>query len=539
MNLNLRARMTVAFLVAIFAGSAHAADLLSVVDDALDRDPTLAASLAASRAAMQAVPKARAALLPHVSGGWARAYNGIVTEDFPTQHYWQSGWTVVLTQPVFDWAKWTAYRQADYVVARQRLQFASVAQQTILNAAQAYFDLLAAGDELARVEDYQRALDAHLALLARAKAAGEATLVDVRDGESSRAQALVQRLDAQTRMQLARTALERITGKPAEALAALPPGGTPALEPADVESWVTQAQTRGYSVQIGELALQIAKLDTERERAARYPSADVQLTHTPAGAAAGYARPTTTTTGMLEVMIPVFSGGEVTAKVNEAMALEDKARNELEAAVRDAGTDARTQWVGVDSGRLRVAALDRLVQQAQAALDATRIGFGAGSRTSLDVLRATDALYASRRDLIRARYDAVLALLRLLAQTSMLDLDEVARINVQLFAAMPTQRVAVRESGAERSARPVGASAGAVQRAASPQIVAAPQIAISGAQAAPRVESNRQGPSAPVLAPPVVESVWPLAPDAAHGPTAANMAAASPGQATNYTPLVP
>ncbi|WP_084161670.1 TolC family protein [Paraburkholderia bannensis] len=153
-------------------GTAHAADLLSVVSGALERDPALAASREATRAAAQAAPKARAALLPRVSGGWGRAYNGIVTEDFPTQHYWQSGWTIGLTQPVFNWANWTAYRQADYVVARARLQAASAQQDAILSAAQAYFDALAATDEVARATDYLHAIDAHMALLARGEDRG-------------------------------------------------------------------------------------------------------------------------------------------------------------------------------------------------------------------------------------------------------------------------------------------------------------------------------------------------------------------------------
>ncbi|WP_407668282.1 TolC family protein [Paraburkholderia bannensis] len=182
------------------------------------------------------------------------------------------------------------------------------------------------------------------------------------------------------------------------------------------------------------MALQIARFDTEKARAARYPSVDLQVTHTPAGAAGGYARPTTTTTGMLSVTIPLYSGGEISAKVDEANALQDKARDELDAAVRDAGANARDAWLRVNSGGMRVSALDDVVRRAQSALEATRIGQRAGSRTTYDVLRATDAFYASRRDWIRARYDTVLATLKLLAQASMLDLDEVGRLNTQLFA---------------------------------------------------------------------------------------------------------
>jgi outer membrane protein len=419
---------------ALHVVGAQAADLLDVVQDTLDYDATLAAARDAYRAAAQAVPKARAGLLPQITGGWGRQYNGLVVQNYPTQHYWQNGWTVMLTQPIFDWARWTAYRQADYIEARGKLEAASAGQDAILRAAQAYFNALAAADEQVRADDYLQALDGHLALLKRAKAAGEATLIDIQDAESNRSQAVVQQIEARNQLRLARVALETLTGKPVDTLATLPPRTSmPALEPADAEAWVTQAQAHGFPVQIHEMALEVAKLETEKARAGHYPTVDLQVTHTPAGVGGGYAVPTTTTTALFAVTIPVFSGGATTAAQHEASALEDKARDELNAAVRDAGGAARDDWLKVTSGEARIVAMETLVRNAQASLEATKTGFGVGSRTSTDILRATDTLYASRRDLIRARYDTVLALLRLQADAASLNLDEVGLINTQLY----------------------------------------------------------------------------------------------------------
>lgn len=503
---------------ALHAAGAYATDLLGVVETSLDRDATLAASRDAYRAATQAVPKARAGLLPTVQGGWGRAYNRIAMEGFPNTQYWQNGWTVSLTQPIFDWARWSAYRQADYVVARGRLEAASAMQEAILKSAQAYFDVLAADDELARANDYLRALDAYLVTMRRAKAAGEATLVDLSEGEASRAQAQLQWLDAQNQQHLARVALEKMTGEGAGALARLPTQAVaPALAPADVEPWVTQAQAQGYTVQIADVALQIAKFDTEKARAGHYPSANIQVTHTPAGAAGGYSRPTTTTTGMLYVTIPVFDGGEITANVNEAKALEDKARDQLEAATRDAGANARDGWLRVAAGRERVAALALVEKRNAAALDATRIGFGAGSRTSTDVLRATDTLYASRRDAIRARYDTVLALLRLLAQTASLDLNEIATINTQLFAA-------------DSAVRPdVGVNTNAQASAPTATPIAAPIAARS--DQSPKIEI--------VVMPPIEAPRAPVPPTAPRTLTSADMLPAASASVSTYAPFTP
>lgn len=557
--MKVRLRLTaLAFAVglacAVQAGGAQAADLLGVVEDTLDHDATLAAARDAYRAAQQAVPKARAGLLPHVAGGWGRGYNNIVMEGFPNDHYWQSGWTVGLTQPLFDWALWSTWRQADYVVARGKLEAASAGQDAILRAAQAYFDALAAADETARATDYLRALDAHLALLTRAKAAGEATLVDLREAEASRAQAQLQLLDARDKMRLARDALERLTGKPAQTLATLPEtAAMPALEPPDPEAWVTQAQAHGYPVQIHELALQIAKLDTEKARAGHYPSVDLQVTRTPAGAAGGYSRPTTTTTAMLAVTVPLFSGGETMAEVKEASALEDKARDELEAATRDAAGDTHDDWLRVTSGQAQIAAMDTLVQRTQASLQATKIGFGAGSRASTDVLRATDSFYASRRNLIRARYDAVLALLKWLADTASLNLDEVGHINAQLYA----QRAGEGRMGDATQAAVVSSMDGVAPRVVGDKRIAVRTVSPAAFEAdgglraeasatgtaqkvrQVRVAAPDAGPKpAPVATPPVLSpvpatSTYSPAPVAAPVPIETHMVVATPAPASS------
>jgi outer membrane protein len=428
-------KRVVAGLLIVLAGTAHAStaaavDLLTVAEQAAAHDADLAASRAGSRAARQAVPKARAALLPRLSGGWGRAYNNTAIEGFPRQSYWQNGWTVELSQPVFDWGRWTAYRQADLVGARGVVDAARAQQAAILQAVRAYFDELAAEDELARADDYTAALEQHMVQLHRRRAAGEATVIDLREAEAAREQAQLQQLDARSDLQLRRLSLEQITGQPFVGLSRLSDTASmPRLSPDNRESWVAQAEVHDYPVQLKQIDRRIAQFEVEKARARNLPVVNLSASHTPAGAASGYARPTTTTTAMLSVTIPIFEGGETAAIIDETLALQDKAQDELLGATRLAGATARESWTRFHDGASRVEALTRLVQTSRAALLATQVGYKVGSRTSTDVLRAADSFYANRRDLIRARYTAIVALLQLKAATATLDLNEVARVN--------------------------------------------------------------------------------------------------------------
>uniref|UniRef100_E1T6A7 Type I secretion outer membrane protein, TolC family n=1 Tax=Burkholderia sp. (strain CCGE1003) TaxID=640512 RepID=E1T6A7_BURSG len=419
-----------------YAGAAAAVDLLAVVEQSIDHDADLAAFGASARAVREAVPKARAALLPQVVGGWGRAYNNVVTESLSNTHYWQSGWTVQLTQPVFDWSRWTTYKQADFVQARGAVDLARARQAVILRSVQAYFDELAAEDELTRANDYAATLDLHLDALRRKREAGEATVIDVREADAARQQAQAQQQDARDDLQLKRLALEHLTGQPFAGLSRVSDmARMPTLDPQDVESWASQAQAHDYDVQLKQVDKRIAELEVDKARAARLPVVNLTASHTPAGAASGYLRPTTTTTAMLSVTIPIFEGGGAAATIDEKLALQDKVQDELIAATRAAGASAREYWSRFRAGVARVETLSRLVQGSRAALDATRIGYRVGSRTSTDVLRASDTFFANRRDQIRARYATVVALLQLKAVAASLDIDEVARVNELLLNA--------------------------------------------------------------------------------------------------------
>ncbi len=425
---------------AAHARTAAAVDLLTVVEQATDHDAGLAAFRAASKAAQQAVPRARAALLPQVEGGWGRAYNRTAIEGLPRTSYWQNGWTVSLTQPVFDWSRWTAYKQADVVEARGVVDVARAQQSVMVQAVRAYFDELAAEDELMRANDYFAALGSHFSQLRHRQAAGEATAIDLREAEAAQEQAQLQQQDARSDLQLSRLTLEQITGQPFAALSRLSDGAAmPRIDPADVESWASQAAAHDYLVQLKQIDWRIAELEVEKARAKHLPVLGVSASHTPAGAASGYARPTTTTTAMLSITIPIFEGGELNAIVDEKLALEDKAQDELLAAKRTAGATARETWSRFRAGVARVDSLTRLVQTSRAALDATQVGYKVGSRTSADVLRAADVLYANRRDLIRARYATIVALLQLKAATATLNFDEIARVNGLLVGAEGAQ----------------------------------------------------------------------------------------------------
>ena len=77
-------------------------------------------------------------------------------------------------------------------------------------------------------------------------------------------------------------------------------------------------------------------------------------------------------------------------------------------------------------------AFEQALVSSQSALDSNKLGYEVGVRINIDVLNAQQQLYSTRRDLAKARYDTLVAQLRLKAAAGSLSEDDVQAINALL-----------------------------------------------------------------------------------------------------------
>lgn len=414
---------------------AQAEDLMRHVEQALVYDSALAGAQAARQAAEQARPQARAALLPKIDSTLIRQNGDQQYDGFPENSLRATNWNITLTQPLFDWSAWLTYKQADLKQAQASLAYASDRQSLILKVAETYFQVLASEDEIDRAERYVAALVSQSDLIARMRAAGEATLIDVHDTRSSLEDARLQYHRALEDNRVKRMFLEQLSGLRGSGLARLDPGANlPELQPTQESAWIEQASTQGYPVQIKRIEEAIASIETDKSRAGHYPV--VGLGWSKSNEASNYFGTGTldrkTQGAQLQVNIPIYSGGLTRARVLESVALEMKARDDSTTASRQGAATAREQYLRLTLGLERVAQLSQRQVLGRIALDATRTGYRVGSRTSVDVLRSLETVYRDEREMIGARYEVILAGLRLKAAAASLEMEDIARINTLL-----------------------------------------------------------------------------------------------------------
>ena len=130
--------------------------------------------------------------------------------------------------------------------------------------------------------------------------------------------------------------------------------------------------------------------------------------------------------------IPLFSGFDVTSKVKESVALEDKARNDLEASRRSAAQQARQSYLSVNSGLSQVRALEAAEVASLSSLESNKLGYEVGVRINIDVLNAEQQVFMTRRDLTQARNNTIVQGLRLKQAAGILNEDDLKRVNLLL-----------------------------------------------------------------------------------------------------------
>jgi outer membrane protein len=107
--------------------------------------------------------------------------------------------------------------------------------------------------------------------------------------------------------------------------------------------------------------------------------------------------------------------------VGEAIALQEKARQDLELARRNVRSAAKQAWFGWQAGEARRNASLQAVKHATLTLKAALTGRLNDLKSELEVLQARQQLYSALRDLQKARYDMITNHLKLKASTGRLE----------------------------------------------------------------------------------------------------------------------
>ena len=138
-------------LLCSIGSTAHAADLMEIYHHALRNDPQFKAAYSNFLAQAEAIPQAQSILLPQLgmTGQLTRNNLGVTTDRINTGQYY-NGQQLVLSasQMIFNLQAWDNVNLAKASVKSAYATYNDATQNLILRTAQAYFNVLLAGDTL-------------------------------------------------------------------------------------------------------------------------------------------------------------------------------------------------------------------------------------------------------------------------------------------------------------------------------------------------------------------------------------------------------
>lgn len=420
------------------AGQAQAQSLQELYEAARSYDATYLGARAQFEADQARAEQARAGVLPSVNlsagANWTRTDSSVA--GFDRTRNSQSA-QVEARQPLFRPGNRLALEQAQKSLDIAQARLTSAEQELIVRTAQAYFDVLAAQDTLTFVKAQKTAVGEQLAAAKRNFEVGTATITDTREAQARFDLVTAQEIAAENDLRVKKLALDQLVGRSGTQPWRLASGGQlPAVAPAEVEAWVDRATAEHPQVRLASTALDIAQLETRRAETAKGPTLDAVAQYQVARGAGqappfGYARNQNATVGV-QFNLPLYTGGAVQNRIAETLALEERARTDLEAARRGIAQATRAAFFGVQSGMGQVRALEAAEASSQSALEANQLGYQVGVRINIDVLNAQSQLFQTKASLARARYDVLVGNLRLKQASGVLKADDLTPINALL-----------------------------------------------------------------------------------------------------------
>ncbi len=436
-----------------------AVSLIDIYKLALDRDPAFKEAEAQYLATSQVKPLARSFLLPNLglSGvvshrytdtpGGALSTIGVPAGNRTTIDQSVHGWSLSLSQTVFDWGQFKTLDQAGKRVAQAEMTYEAAKQDLTTRAATRYFAVLAAEDSLASARSAREAISRQLEQAQRRFEVGLIAITDVQQAQAGYDTSVAQEISAQQILATAHEFLREIIGEDFPKLAG-PREDFPLRnpDPTNQEEWVRRALSDNLTLNAQRSALEVANEQINIDRGSRYPRLTLSAGYTdqtqdttqslyfPPG---GAPSPQTFTSSQfptgnnvaLNLTFPLYTGGSNSAKIQTSVYNARVAMQTVEQITRQTERQTRDAFLTVISDISRVRALKQSVESNRTALRATEAGFEVGTQTTVDVLVAQNALRLAETDYSQSRYNYLLAAMALKQASGSLTEQDVMEVD--------------------------------------------------------------------------------------------------------------
>ena len=136
---------------------------------------------------------------------------------------------------------------------------------------------------------------------------------------------------------------------------------------------------------------------------------------------------------VLKLIFPFIKVDLEVSRVREGKLLKLKLQEDEEYLERQVKLAVRENFLHLQTNFAEIVAYDVALKSAKLTLDSTNLGFKAGLRDSIDVLRAQQVYFDAEKDILDNKYDYLMNLINLKFSVGMLTKQDIIEINKYLI----------------------------------------------------------------------------------------------------------
>ena len=440
MPINLYSKL---LLVIFSCGYLSSENLLDIYNEALKNDPTFRAAEYSYLADKEIVVQGRAALLPSITLSGSTNWNEYYQNDKLQQNYNSFSKSARVSQPLFRLDSWFNFKRSKSLTDASEAEFAYEQQNLLVRTAELYFGVLRAIDNLNASISEEKAIKKQLDQAQQRYEVGLSAITGVQEAQLAYDLSKAARINNEGNLFSAREALNALIGREIFSLDEL--GENLQISspfPNSKEDWVELALKNNYQLKASYLRKDAAKSNARSAASNHLPKIDIVGSGSESEtnqfnyegfSINGQGIPVPAVTGRrnyaIQLSVPIFQGGAVSSRRKQAYSQYNQADENTLFTERRIIQEVRSQFSNVNTLVANVTAQQQAVISATSALEATQVGYKVGTRNVVDLLQAEKNLYAAEKNLANAKYDYILANLRLALAAGTIDPSDIVEVN--------------------------------------------------------------------------------------------------------------
>ena len=332
--------------------------------------------------------------------------------------------SITLEQKIFSGFKGiNTFKKSELETKKASLELKKVEQQTILDTASAYFDLIYKSKSeifnLSNVNLLERQFESDNARLQK----GEITLTDLAQSESSLAGANADLIKAKTEFFSSKSNFERVIGEKVPKIDTLSEKIIIDL-PASLIDSLDKANTSNLDLLISKIDYEISKKNLSIDKSRLSPSASINISKTENKDLNSTIDEKNDETVKATITWPIFKGGENLSSIKKSTFDKERAQLIFQDTKNKVSIETSNSWSNYQSSKSVLAATQAQLKAAEIANEGITLEYDSGNtRTTLELIQSRSLLLNARISFAKAERDFIISQFELVNQIGSLSIN--------------------------------------------------------------------------------------------------------------------